>query len=199
MLQKEIAEFIIEHCMTAVEPGSDRMLGLLPGDRYTSIFQLGPLLMDYNMMGKIGPELNTMIEIVTGNEEIQLAGHEPHALAIITAINAARKEPYHAFWIRRERKNYGPHNVFEGRPDPNKKVVLLYDMGNSTNTFFVGEKVCTNNGLEVLPYNFAIFNKNNKEDMNPFKDKFSKRDLFTLINFKDIKDARDRLESSDTG
>jgi len=189
VVETELAKFIVKECMTWSEDKT--MHGLAPGARYSYILQLAPLLMNAEWMNAISFRFNSMIQSMFDSTTIQLAGGEPNALPIITAINAYRircgLEPFPAFWIRKERKNYGPHNAIEGKPDPDRKVLLFYDMANSTNTFAIAERVCDTHGLVIVPYNFAILNKNNHYQEEPYKDKNSGREIKSILEWEDVK------------
>lgn len=187
-IEREIAEFIVDNCMTFSDPP---MLGLLPGDRYSSIIQNGPLLMNGPLMAEIAYCFHVWIECFF-EADVQLAGSEPNALPIISYINAHRMDrglkSLNAFWVRSSRKTYGPHNMIEGKPN-DKPVFLVADMANSTNTFYMCELVCRKLGLQVCDGNFAILNKNNHDDTEFFRDKFSQKHIYSILTYKDLRDV----------
>lgn len=193
-----LSDYVYNHCL---ETSDILMYGKRPGDRYRFQYYLSRLLYDINMRHIIVKGFIDLVDNEIGHWDFQVAGREWSAIPLITSIQDHvmyyKDIRLNAFMIKRNRKVYGIHNYEEGRP--NKLPVLLVDdLCNSTNSFIFCKTVCTNVlNLPVMPYIFAVLNKNNPKRVQPneyFFDKYmgvNHKALF-LLDGEDINEARIR-------
>jgi len=158
-----------------------KMFGKAPGTRYSTIFRL-------YFIKELGSFLNDVVDCflyqLKQNEikisDIQIAGQLWTSAPIIGAI-ATKLPNTNTFFIRRERKHYGPQNIFEGTPDPNLKTILINDLANSTNAFYLGTAILIKHNIPVHDKCFAILNKNEKENPWHLWDKYSKQEIMSIV------------------
>ena len=177
--QKNIATAIKEDAIFIPE---GRMFGKIPETRYSSIFQLYRVReMGYFLQNAVYGFDALMNEHKINLSEIQITGRIWSALPIMGAITYAHPE-LKSFIIRRELKNYGPQNIFEGTPDPHKPVLIIDDLANSTNSLYHCKRILLGHDIPVLDKCFAILNKKNEADLGFLWDKYSDQEIISIIS-----------------
>ena len=167
----DIAAFIRDNCIYTPDTP---MFGKGPGTRYKSQFYLANLTTNSEMMQSV---LTVLDELMAINEidisAHQFAGRTWSALPILGAISHHYQfRGVNTFIVRRERKNYGMNNIFEGKPNE-KPVILVDDLCNSTNAFQHCHDTITAHSIPVHPKIFCILNKKNATDTMFKWDRFS--------------------------
>lgn len=191
-MKEWLADEIVERCLYV--PQNGLMLGKMSGTRYASQYYLSNVLYDANTLDKIAVEAIWQIEAAGLNiEKIQICGREWSSIPIITALNAYIDG---AFMIRRERKNYGRHNYIEGIPS-NKPVLIVDDLCNSTNSFHHCKQVLDSEGLETVPFIFAVLNKYRSKDEGFEYDRYlgSSHKALSIVTGDDIDAAKRRRKN----
>ena len=180
-----IANCIVEKAIYK-PTANEFMFGKSVGARYASQFYLSNCVYDpvfleyvsYWFVDYYGDELS--------NNAIQITGREWSALPLLSVIVLHVKKHMNfnlnAFMIRRKRKIYGKHNYIEGIPN-DKKVVIIDDLCNSTNSFLHCRLVCESIDLEVHENHFAILNKYSRKEFGDAMeyDRFSKQKCYYII------------------
>ena len=175
----EIAEFVKENCIHHAKPP---MLGKAPGTRYTSQFYFAALTHNGRMLNNICETFQYLTTInQLSKEKFQVAGYHWSSLPILGALSAFYRGDLNAFSIRRERKEYGLHNIIEGKPN-NLPVLLIDDLANSTNSFTRSQQILVDSGIPVLDTCFAIMNKKNQTDDQFLWDRYSDQKIISIIS-----------------
>jgi len=163
-LSKErIARYIKRECIE-YSPEESYFYGKLPGARYKSQFYLSRLLYNQELMKEVAEHFHQIVEKEIGHWNFQLAGREWSAIPLLMFLPQYLEHfkfiSINSFMIKRDRKTYGIHNYIEGQPN-NLPVLMVDDLCNSTNSFIHCKKViqAKETGLELLPFIFAVLNK----------------------------------------
>lgn len=155
-----LREYINKYCIIR----NTRMPGKAKDTWYTWIF--------YLRRGLFNPEFNMHVakmflhtfERIDPEFNFQLTGLETAAYPMLTAIPLVAKVygiDLNAYIVRKNRKEYGLMNVFEGRP--NQKVsVIIDDLCNSTYSMAKCYKTLEQENMEVASVAFSIVNKSNR-------------------------------------
>jgi len=156
------------------------------GMYYTWQFYLRKGLFNIDFMECLADMFIYKVEREIGHFNFQLAGMETASTPMLTGIPMrARKYglDLHAFSIRKERKEYGLMNWFEGISDSNYPVLLIDDLCNSANSLIKSYYIVKDRNLNLLDYTFTIVNKTNRAD----KDKMEIDKYFNQYGAKDMK------------
>lgn len=198
-LNELLANYIYKHCL---EQANDNTLfyGKRPGDRYRTQYYLSRLLYDVDMRFIVAKGFMELVDRHIGHWDFQITGREWSAIPLITSLQdhvMYYKEIHlNAFMIKRQRKTYGIHNFYEGKPN-NLPVLIVDDLCNSTDSFVHCHNVLKYElKLEMLPFIFAVLNKHGykKYSDSIFYDKYlgpNYKALF-LVDGDDINEARIR-------
>lgn len=177
-MQNEVAHIIKEQCIIAPKRA---MHGKAAGTRYDTIFQLynatdlhillyNTTMVFFHLMEKHDIDV----------EEIQLVGRMWSSLPLLGAMSIYLPDTNIVF-IRRERKRYGPNNVFEGKL--NKKPALIVDdVANSTTSFMLCQRILIGYDIPVLDQCFAIMNKKRSNDPYFKWDKYSSQEILSVVS-----------------
>jgi orotate phosphoribosyltransferase len=178
-IQKEIANFVKENCIHHANPP---MLGKAAGTRYTSQFYFAALTHNGRMLNNICESFHYLTAgFDPVKEKFQVAGYHWSSLPILGALSAFYRGNLNAFSIRRNRKEYGLHNIIEGKPN-NLPVLLIDDLANSTNSFARSQQILIDSGIPVLDSCFAIMNKKNQTDDQFLWDRYSDQKIMSIIS-----------------
>lgn len=157
-----IASYISKNC---IKKGDRYFFGKLPGTRYTYQYYLSNGLYNVEFNKKICKEFYRIISTEINNFDFQIAGREWSSIPLLSFIpmymNLEHNININSFMIKSERKSYGTHNFIEGIPN-NLPVLIVDDLCNSTNSFKFCYDIIKNEGLDIMPYIFAILNKYGK-------------------------------------
>jgi len=159
-------EFIDRICIYRCGAG-ERLPAKTEGHYYTWQFYLRKGLFNLDFMECLADMFIYKIEREIGHFNFQLAGMETASTPMLTGIPmCARKYglDIHAFSIRKEQKEYGLMNWFEGIPDPNYPVLLVDDLCNSANSLIKSYIIVKERNLNLMDYAFTIVNKTNRSD-----------------------------------
>jgi orotate phosphoribosyltransferase len=174
----QVAKIIRDQCV--VKPDFP-MHGKAPGTRYSSMFQLYNAtdlhILLYTSVMILLDELDRL-DIKT--EDIQLAGRMWSALPLLGAMSMYMPDT-NILLIRRERKSYGPNNVFEGYSN-GKPVLIVDDLANSTISFAYCQSILIGHDIPVMDRCFAILNKKNKTDLGFRWDKYSNQEIISVVS-----------------
>lgn len=176
--QQEVAQIIKHQCLMVPDAP---MHGKAPGTRYTSIFQIYNAtdlhILLYNSV-MVFFHLLERHEIEA--DEIQLVGRMWSSLPLLGAMTIYFPDTNIVF-IRRERKLYGPNNIFEGKPN-NKPALIVDDVANSTNSFAVCQNILIAHDIPVMDKCFAIMNKKSCTDPYFKWDKYSQQEIMSVVS-----------------
>ena len=172
VIQKSIAQTIRNNCI--VRPPTP-MKGKAPGSIYHSIYQLaraggGDFLYDV---------ARAYLYLTRNLPPHQLAGRMWSSMPILAAISVLTNR--HVFYIRRERKDYGPMNDIEGTIYPDLPVLLVDDLANSTESFAFCQEYLRVRDIPVLDQCFAIMNKKYVKEVGFPWDKFSQQEILYIV------------------
>ena len=155
-------QYIDNHCIWRSENG-ERIPGKIPGTFYTWQF--------YMRRGLFNPVFATAMSLLylqkiqdeIGHFDFQIAGLETASTPVIVSLCLTAYDQginLNAFSVRKERKEYGLRNWFEGIPN-NLPVMLCDDLCNSQNSMAKAKHIVESNGLKVMDTAFAVVNKRN--------------------------------------
>lgn len=154
-----IAKYISCNC---IKKGDPYFFGKLPGTRYSVQYYIANGLYNIEFNKKVSNEFYRIISKEIGHFNFQIAGREWSSIPLLSFLPMYMNLKYNininSFMIKKERKTYGTHNFIEGIPN-NLPVLLVDDLCNSTNSFKFCYDIIKNEGLNVLPFIFAILNK----------------------------------------
>jgi orotate phosphoribosyltransferase len=129
-LRNRVREFIDEHCIVRVPPGSTALPAIGGHGYYTWQFYLRRALLDPACLNLVCEEFWIKNGERFLRRPFQVAGVESSSTPMITAIVldwARRGLCVNAFTIRKERKAYGLRNIIEGAPSADP-VVFIDDL-----------------------------------------------------------------------
>ena len=177
--QDVIADVIKKKCIYVPQ---GRMFGKAPGTRYVSQFYLSNLVMHPGMIFRIMECFQYLLKRNgIPHKEVQFCGREWSSYPLLGALN------YHfpmtnTFMIRRERKNYGKHNLIEGTIINGKPCVIVDDLCNSTNAFDHCSKVLISLGVPVHDSILVVMNKKNRTEPDFLWDKYSQQKALSIVS-----------------
>jgi orotate phosphoribosyltransferase len=135
------------------------------GYAYTWMFYLRRGLFDPMFLINVSQMFIYKMERIDPNLDFQISGLETAATPLIVGLSMVSKvmnKDINAFIVRKERKEYGLLNMFEGTPN-DKIVVMMDDLCNSSNSLSICLQRLIDEGLMVADVAFTIVNKSNKE------------------------------------
>lgn len=151
--------YINKYCIVRNTP----MPGKAKGSSYTWMFYLRKGLFNPEFMVNLGKAFIHEFERIDSEFDFQITGLETAATPMLVGISMVAKVygiDLNAFVVRKNRKEYGLLNVFEGRP--NQKIsVLMDDLCNSGRSMAQAASVLEQEGMEVGHVAFTIVNKSN--------------------------------------
>ena len=178
-----LREYINKYCIVR----NTRMPGKAKDTWYTWIFYLRRGLFNPDFNIHVAKMFLHMFERIDPEFNFQITGLETAAYPMLTAIPMVAKMygiDLNAYVVRKNRKEYGLLNIFEGRP--NQKVsVIIDDLCNSTTSMGKCYHTLEQEGMEAASVAFAIVNKTNgavRTDMHLPHD-IQVVSLFTLDDF----------------
>ena len=170
-------EFIDRLCIWRSKDG-ETIPGKSEGHRYSSMFYLRRGLFHKDFMECVADMFVYKIEREIGHFDFQIAGLETASTPIVSAIPLLIRKygiEIDSFSIRKNRKEYGLRNWFEGIPDPEKPVLLVDDLHNSAISLLKARGICYAHRLPLLDYSFTVVNKTNTVDKHKMSgDKYFK-------------------------
>jgi len=186
ILWQEVREYIDTVCIER----NKQMPAKQPGEYYSWMFYLRRATYNHKIMNKIARMFVYKFERIDPTFNFQIAGLETAAAPIVCSIPAVAAEyglDINAFMVRKNRKDYGLLNLFEGLVN-DKPVVMIDDLSNSTWSLgrcFV--KLLTE-GTSVADKAFVIVSKTNHIDKTHI-DKFLPQpgpEIVSLYNLNDF-------------
>jgi len=175
--RKELIEFVNQNC---VFKPKGRMFGKAPGTRYTSQFYFAAVTHNGHLLKNICKAWKILLlERGIDINDIQIAGRHWSSLPLLGAI--AIEWNVNTFSVRRERKNYGQHNLIEGLPN-DKPVLLVDDLANSTDSFWFTQDYLVSQNIKVLDVCLCVLNKKNETDGGYLWDKYSNQTVVSIIS-----------------
>lgn len=163
--------YIDKICIYRCQPGE-----YLPAKRkgyfYTWQFYLRRGLFDVDFMECIADMFIYKIEREIGHFNFQIAGMETASTPMLAGIPMHAKKyglNISAFSVRKEQKEYGLKNWFEGTPDFGLPILLIDDLCNSANSLIKAYDIIDQHHYKLLNYAFAIVNKTNRTDKQKMK------------------------------
>lgn len=165
LLRENCKDFIDKKCIVRNTP----MPGKAPGSRYTWMFYMRRGLLDKTFMAAIAKMFIFKVHKEIGHFDFQISGLETGATPLIVALPhllQRNKIDVDSFIVRKERKTYGLLNWIEGIPNE-KPVLLVDDLCNSSMSMKIAYNIVNQEGMQTLPFAFAVVNKVNKGVHDP--------------------------------
>lgn len=162
-----VKDFIDKHCLYRVPKGHPPLVGKAPNTFYTWQFYLRRGLFNHEFLYKTSKMFLHLCEKEFGSFQFQICGMETASTPMLAGIPLVAREyglDINAFSVRKNRKDYGLRNWFEGRIN-DKPIMMIDDLCNSTESLGKTLEILLRNNLfNVLDRSFAIVNKVKKED-----------------------------------
>ena len=169
------------------------MPGKRPGSQYQWMFYLRRGLFNPRFLISISQMFIYHMERLDPKLNFQITGLETAATPMLTAITLVAGELHadiNAFVVRKERKEYGLLNMFEGLPN-HKVAVMLDDLCNSSNSLAKCYWRLREEDIPVAEVAFVLVNKVNsthaesraRTDLQ-LPDSIKVISLFTLDDFE---------------
>ena len=146
--------------------------GKKPGTTYNWQFYLRRGLFNHRFNSAVGQLFWHKVNERIGHSNFQLSGMETGStpmLAALPIIGNLYGYDVNAFVVRKKRKEYGLLNMIEGMPN-NMPAMIIDDLCNSSMSMAGCYKVLLMEGIEVLPFAFALVNKVNPGIHHPIRE-----------------------------
>jgi orotate phosphoribosyltransferase len=159
-LRKWVHNFIDTKCIVrdVVMPAKKK------GATYTWMFYLRRGLFNPEFLVNVAQMFIYKLERIDPTLNFQITGLETAATPMLTSIPmvaCAFGDDINAFVVRKERKEYGLLNMFEGIPN-DKITIILDDLCNSSASMATCFRRLCAEDINVADVAFAIVNKSNK-------------------------------------
>ena len=135
------------------------------GETYSWMFYLRRGLFNPDFLINVGQMFIYKMERLDPTFNFQITGLETAATPLLASIPMVAKVmgiDINAFVVRKERKEYGLLNMFEGLPN-NKMAVMVDDLCNSSNSMAKCMHRLHAEGVTVANVAFALVNKSNRD------------------------------------
>jgi orotate phosphoribosyltransferase len=135
------------------------------GDTYTWMFYLRRGLFNPDFLINVGQMFIYKMERLDPAFNFQITGLETAATPLLASIPMVAKVmgiDINAFVVRKERKEYGLLNMFEGIPN-NQIAVMVDDLCNSSSSMATCMHRLHAEGITVANVAFALVNKSNRD------------------------------------
>lgn len=136
----------------------------MPGSRYTWMFYLRRGLFNPEFAFNLSKMFLARMERLDPDLNFQITGLETAATPLIMALTMTAKyygDDLNAFIVRKERKEYGLLNRFEGIPN-DKMCVIMDDLCNSGRSMAQAYTALLEEDMPIASVAFSIVNKSNK-------------------------------------
>lgn len=160
------------------------------GEYYSWMFYLRRATYNHKIMKQIAKMFIYKFERIDPEFNFQLSGLETAATPIVCSIPIIAAEyglDLNAFMVRKNRKEYGLQNLFEGIVN-NKPAVMIDDLSNSTLSLGKCFVKLLSEGVNVADKAFVIVSKTNHIDKT-HADKFLPApglEIISLFNLNDF-------------
>lgn len=157
-----VKKYIDNLCIYRVPKGQPPLLGKAPNTWYTWQFYLRRGLFNQEFLYQTSKMFLHKCEKEFGCLEFQICGMESASTPLLAGIPLVAREyglDINAFSVRKNKKEYGLMNWFEGRIS-DKPILMVDDICNSTNSLGKTLEILLRNNLfNVLDRAFVIVNK----------------------------------------
>lgn len=187
-MREWLYDYINDHCIERVGPDDNLLQGKLPNTYYSWQFYLRRGLFNSEFLTFSGLLFWEMFAQKYNEKPFQIAGLETAATPLIVGITMTARMldvRVNSFSIRKERKEYGLRNRFEGTPNEDP-VLLVDDMCNSKNSLLLAKQYVEEEGLSLYNQAFVLVNKNvhGEDDTDKYiGDQMKVRSLFNATEF----------------
>lgn len=195
-----LREFINDHCIHRVKPGEPTMRPLHPShapEGYTWLILSRRGMLNGFFASYVGMLFWDLFAEKYKERPFQITGLETACIPIITSIAMTSRsfgiENLNCFYIRKEPKDYGLLQTFEGYMLNDRPALIVDDFYNSRSTYLTARKFLEQNNIEVYKQAFAIINKqwelydNNEDDFRArTRAAIEDIDIVSLFNITDF-------------
>lgn len=160
ILRQSVHRYISDHCIARGD-----MPGKMPGSRYTWMFYLRNALFNPQMSFNISKMFLYHMERIMPDFEFQVCGMETAGSPMVSSLTMTAMYygvNLNGFICRKERKEYGLLNRFEGQVN-GKIIAIMDDLCNSSKSMRQCLNALMEESLPVLNIAFCIINKSNAE------------------------------------
>ena len=199
-MKEWLYEYINHNCIYRVGPNEDPLPPLHPShapDGYTWLILSRKGLLNGKFLNFLGLLFWDHFADKYKEKPFQIAGLETACIPMISSIAMTAPsfgiEDLNCFYVRKNEKEYGLKQRFEGFIEYDKPVLVVDDFYNSRSTFLVVKHFIEKEGLELHENAFAIINKqwelyDNKADEYRLKYKAESEciDIISLFNVTDF-------------
>lgn len=200
-IKKWMRDFINDNCIYRIKPGEDRLPSHYniendPGFTCVILSRIGTLNSKFSTY--LGYCFWDLFYEKYKQKPFQLTGLETASIPMMTAISVVGQtfgiEDLNCFYIRKEPKDYGLMQTFEGVIKEDMPAMVIDDFYNSRGTFLKVKQYLDDHGIEIYEDAFALINKswelysNNRptENMLKMKTQMENVNIVSLFEITDF-------------